>query len=471
MPEGNKSRRRNVLKGIGAASVVPLAGCLGGGGDDGDGDSGDSDTGDSDTGDGDTGDSDTGDSDGGTTNGGDGGVGGLFIVGYPEDGQQLFRDYYSASDGSEEILVPDGLQDAALPGQVGNDMANVTGTAPAAGGPAQEAFNTAFQDRYDRSPGVFSSQSYDSAAVLILANAAAGENDGTALRDQMRNVANPGGTEVTPENLVEGVELAASGEDINYQGASSDVNFNEAGDPANAAYQIWTFAGQDAESVEVSETLSFEGDTPEGAGPSADSIPGGTGRTIELGILLPASGNLASVGEDMIASAQMAAAEVQEGDVDIDVNVTSEDSETRSSAGTEAAQRLVNAGIPGVCGTASSGVNVPVSDGVLAPNQVVGCSPSSTALSVTNLEDDDYIFRTAPSDILQGRVDAQVMAEQLGVSRVSTLYVDNDYGQQLSQRFTEVFESDEFGGEVADQIGYPQGSSSYSSAVESALNP
>ena len=248
--------------------------------------------------------------------GGDGGPDGLFIVGYPEDGQQLFRDYYSTSDGSEDILIPDGMRDGALPGQVGNDMDNVIGTAPAAGGPAQEAFESAFQDRYGEAPGVFTSQSYDSAATLILANVAAGENDGTAVRDQMRNVANPDGTEITPDNFIEGVEMAADGQNINYQGASSDVNFNAAGDPANAAYDIWEFDGQDSESTTKVETQSFEGENPEGAGPSADEIPGSdSGRTIELGILLPTSGNLASVGEPMTRAAEMAALEVNEADI------------------------------------------------------------------------------------------------------------------------------------------------------------
>ena len=243
---------------------------------------------------------------------------GLFIVGYPEDGIQLFRDYYSASDGNEEILIPDGLRDGALPSQVGNDMANVTGTAPAAGGPAQEAFTAAFEERYGESPGVFTSQSYDSAAVLILANVAAGENDGTAVRDQMRNVANPPGEEITPDNFVEGVELAANGEQVNYQGASSDVNFNEAGDPANAAYDIWEFDGQDNQSTSVADTQSFEGDNPGGSGSSADEMPGSDpGRTVELGILLPTSGNLASVGGPMVQAAEMAALEVNEADLDI----------------------------------------------------------------------------------------------------------------------------------------------------------
>jgi ABC-type branched-subunit amino acid transport system substrate-binding protein len=236
------------------------------------------------------------------------GVDVINIIGYPEDGNTLFRDYYSLSDGSEDIIVPDGLRDGDMQSQVGNPMENIIGTAPAAGGPAQEAFNSAFQDEYGESPGVFASQSYDSVAIGILANAAAGENSGTGVRDQIRNIANPGGMEVTPENFVEGVEAAANGENVNYQGASSDTNFNGAGDPANASYSLWEFDG-DGGTANI-ETQSFEGDSPDGAGPSVDSMPGGFGRTIEVGILLPETGNLASVGEDMIRAAELPAMQV-----------------------------------------------------------------------------------------------------------------------------------------------------------------
>jgi ABC-type branched-subunit amino acid transport system substrate-binding protein len=106
---------------------------------------------------------------------------------------------------------------------------------------------------------------------------------------------------------------------------------------------------------------------------------------------------------------------------------------------------------------------------VFIPNQIVGCSPSSTALSVTNLDDDDYIFRTAPSDQLQGRVMAQVASDRLGNSTAATLYVNNDYGQQLSERFTEVFQ-DTFGGTVSNQVAFNIGESSYTSVIETALS-
>jgi ABC-type branched-subunit amino acid transport system substrate-binding protein len=403
--------------------------------------------------------------------GGGGGSGpeGLVVIGYPESGIQLFRDYYSASDGSEQILVPDGLRDGAMPGQVGNDMANVTGTAPAAGGPNQEAFNSLFQDEYGSSPGVFTSQSYDSVAIQLLANAAAGENSGPAVKEQMRRVANPGGMDVGPSNLIEGVEAAANGEDVNFQGASSATNFNEQGDPASAAYSIWEFDADNDATSQV-DKQSFEGDNPDGSGPSADSASGGSDRELSVGILLPETGDLASVGQPMIQAAQLPVKQVNNNNpAGLTVNAQIEDTQTSPDAGVSAANALVSAGVPSVCGSASSGVNVPVSQQAFIPNEIVGCSPSSTALSVSNLDDNDFIFRTAPSDFLQGRVMAQVMAERLDVSSVSTLYVNNDYGQQLSDRFSNVFSS-EFDGEVYHKVAFNIGESSYSSVIETALS-
>ena len=105
-------RRRDVLSGIGAAGLASTAGCIGGLG------------------------------------GGGGGPDMLTVVGYPEDGIQLFRDFYSSYSDDVSILIPDGLRDGDLPGQVGNDMSNITGTAPAAGGPNQEAFTSLFEDEY-----------------------------------------------------------------------------------------------------------------------------------------------------------------------------------------------------------------------------------------------------------------------------------------------------------------------------------
>jgi len=433
----HNTRRRDILKGIGVAGTIGVAGCIG---------------------------SESGNGGGGSGSGPDV----LNVIGYPESGIQLFRDYYDTG-GSQDIIVPDGLRDGSMPGQVGNDMANVVGTAPAAGGPNQQAFNDLYQDEYGETPGVFTSQSYDSVALLILANVAAGENSGPAVKEQIRRVANPDGEEYGPSEFIDAVEAVANGENVNYQGASSATNFNEAGDPASAAYSIWEFEGADSEAVNTLETQNFEGENPDGAGPSADESPGGLGREVLVGILLPETGDLASVGGPMINAAEIPVKQVNDSDLDLEVNAMFEDTQTSPDQGVSGAQSLVSAGVPAVCGTASSGVNVPVSQEVFIPNEVVGCSPSSTALSVTNLEDDDYIFRTAPSDLLQGAVMAQVSAERLEGATASTLYVNNDYGQQLSERYAEVFES-EHDGEVLNQVSFNKGESSYSNVIEQALS-
>ncbi len=392
----------------------------------------------------------------------------LTVIGYPQSGIQLFRDFYATGQSQNtDVLVPDGLQDSTLPQQVGNDMQNVTGTAPAAAGPNQDAFNQLYQDQYNQSPGVFTSQSYDSVAILILANAAAGENTGSAIRQQMRRVANPPGQEYGPQNFVEAVRAAANGEDINYQGASSTTNFDQNGDPASAAYNVWKFAPQTQSGIRTVNTRQFQ--TGEAGGPSANNAPGGLGRTIRVGILLPETGDLGSVGTPMIQASRIPIQQVNQGNVNLQVQAQVEDTQTARQPALSGANALINAGFPAISGPASSGNNIPVSTEAYIPNEVVGCSPSSTAITVTRLQDNDYVFRTAPSDILQGGVMAQVAAERIGAQSASTLFVNNDYGQQLSDQFTQDFRQNH-NGEVINQIAFNIGESSYSSVINQALS-
>jgi len=177
----------------------------------------------------------------------------LMIVAFPEDGVQIFRDFYNDFDrGDMDVLVADGLQDAGLPDNVGFDMTNVTGTAPVVVGPGVEFFEQFFEETYGEPPeGPFLRQAYDAAAALVLANAAAGENDGEAVRDNIRPVTDPGGEVVQPENLAEGVELAAAGEDITYEGVSGETTFDGNGNPGSAAYEYFQFTEDGIEGIEV----------------------------------------------------------------------------------------------------------------------------------------------------------------------------------------------------------------------------
>jgi len=179
----------------------------------------------------------------------------MLIVGYPESGVQIFRDFYSDFNRPDmPIVVPDGLQASSLPDDVGFDMTNVTGTAPSGEGPGLEAFRELYQNEYDSDPteSPFTKQSYDAAAALVLANAAAGENSGRGVRDQIRAVTSESGTEITPDNLVEGIEMAAAGEEISYRGASGQVAFDDNGDVTGVVYDYFEYT---SDGLEITDTI------------------------------------------------------------------------------------------------------------------------------------------------------------------------------------------------------------------------
>ncbi|MFB6185196.1 MAG: ABC transporter substrate-binding protein [Haloarculaceae archaeon] len=165
----------------------------------------------------------------------------LVVIGYPVSGKQIFRDYYAEYSG-HDIMVTDGLKENSLPNDVGNDMQNVIGTAPLSAGPQVDTFNQKYKDEYGRAPSVYNAQAYDASAVMILANVVAGDNDGTGVRDNIRDVANPGGTKVGPKNLAEGVRMVADGEEVQYVGASSAVDFDDNGDMKAVSYEVWKFS-------------------------------------------------------------------------------------------------------------------------------------------------------------------------------------------------------------------------------------
>lgn len=179
----------------------------------------------------------------------------LMVVGYPESGQVIFRDFYDGFDDGTPILVPDGLIDPALPGQVDNPMENVIGTAPGAGGEGADFFNDLYEDEFGSSPGVFNAQAYDATAVLILATLAGGEVDGPTISEHVREVANPEGEEITPENLDEGLEMAANGDEIQYRGASGPVEFDDSGDQVAVTYDIGRYH---EDGYDIDETIEYE---------------------------------------------------------------------------------------------------------------------------------------------------------------------------------------------------------------------
>lgn len=388
----------------------------------------------------------------------------LMIVAYPQSGVQLFKDYYADyGDDDTTILVTDGLQESSLPSDVGDDLSNVRGTAPSAAGPGRDAFAELYRDEFESRPSVFTAQAYDATAVQVLANALAGENDGTAVRDHMRVVANPGGETYQPGDLPAAVEAAAAGENVQYEGASSTVDFDDAGDVASAQYEVFTF--DEEEGIATEETVEFEesSDVPE---PEPQGDGSESGRTVRFGVLQPETGDLGPLGGPIADAATLPARQLSDA-VDFEFDFQVADTQSTAQAAVSGANSLVSAGYPSITGAAGSESTIQVARNVLIRSQVVGCSPASTSPIITGLEDDDYVFRTAPSDALQGQVLAQVSTEDVQAETASTLYLNNSYGQALQESFVESFE--EAGGSVQQQVGFEQQQSSYTSEINRAM--
>ena len=139
-------------------------------------------------------------------------------------------------------------------------LAGMRGTvvAPAPDSDSSAAWDEAYQDEYGGPPGrPYVKEAYDATIALALAAQAARSSDGGAIRDQLRRIGSAPGLVVTPrrESLAAGLKAAAAGEDIDYEGASGTIDWDEHGDSTHGYIGIWEFA-EDG-SVEDLEVFEF----------------------------------------------------------------------------------------------------------------------------------------------------------------------------------------------------------------------
>ena len=64
-------------------------------------------------------------------------------------------------------------------------------------------------------------ESYDAAALIMLAMQAAGSTDPKVYKDKVMEVANAPGVKIGPGDLGKAMELLAAGQDIDYEGGSA----------------------------------------------------------------------------------------------------------------------------------------------------------------------------------------------------------------------------------------------------------
>jgi branched-chain amino acid transport system substrate-binding protein/neutral amino acid transport system substrate-binding protein len=172
----------------------------------------------------------------------------IMMVSYPETGSLILKTAYEKGAlKTMPWLLSEGLKADNLADLVGKDSsgeyiaAGLQGLTPdpSAGGKAYDAFKEQYTAEYGKEPGIYCSNSYDAMALVALAIEQAKNSTGRAIADNIRSVANPPGVEVS--DLKEALMLVRDGKDINYQGASGEITFDDHGD-VSGTYSIWTVA-------------------------------------------------------------------------------------------------------------------------------------------------------------------------------------------------------------------------------------
>lgn len=195
-----------------------------------------------------------------------------------------------------------------------------------------------------------------------------------------------------------------------------------------------------------------------------DDESGDSDCGMTIGTILPQTGSLAFLGPPEFAGIDLAVEEINEagGVAGECVEVIHEDSgDTTTDVASQSADSLIAQNVDAVIGSASSGVSFQFID-KLYEEGIVQISPANTSPEFTTYEHGDYYFRTAPSDILQGRVLAdQIIAD--GNASVAILALQDSYGTGLADSVEE--NVIEFGGEVVMKTIYDPNAAEFSAEV------
>lgn len=174
----------------------------------------------------------------------------LYVIAYTPDGAQIVRDWWNSftyypSWKNVSLMFSEGCYDPGFVNALvayGVNVTLLTGTTPASYAGVEPsgyaAWAQRFQAKYGHAPFFFDANFYDAVYLAALAAQAGGTASGSGIQANLRRVANPPGTTVNPGEWAKALQLLRAGTNIDYQGASGQLDLDTHGDP-RGAYLIW----------------------------------------------------------------------------------------------------------------------------------------------------------------------------------------------------------------------------------------
>jgi branched-chain amino acid transport system substrate-binding protein len=179
---------------------------------------------------------------------------------------------------------------------------------------------------------------------------------------------------------------------------------------------------------------------------------------VKIGAILPLSGEVAVYGNNIKKGIDLAVDEInRNGGVNgSKIQIIYEDSKADPKTGVSAMYKLIENKVQVVIDNSISSVALaitPIGD----KNKVVVLSTGSTNPKLSGIS--PFFFRIWNSDDLEGKLSAQFAIDSLGKSQAAIIYVNNDYGNGLSNVFAKEFTNK--GGQVLNRESYEQGASDF----------
>jgi len=188
--------------------------------------------------------------------------------------------------------------------------------------------------------------------------------------------------------------------------------------------------------------------------------------TLKIGTALPLTGTLAFLGPPEEAGVALAIKEINEAGTDITIEAVFGDSGDLDNKAYETeVPRVLSEGVAAVIGAASSGVSLQFIDQVVG-SCVIQFSPANTSPAFTTYEDQGLFWRTAPSDLLQGDVLGNLLAED-GHQTLGMLVLNDAYGTGLAAATKAAFET--AGGSVVAEPTFNSADTNFTSQISTIL--
>ncbi len=192
------------------------------------------------------------------------------------------------------------------------------------------------------------------------------------------------------------------------------------------------------------------------------SVSGTALGQVKIGFLGGFTGPIETLTPAIAGGAETVAANVndQGGILGGEMEVVSGDTTcVDATAAANAADRLVNSeNVVAIVGALCSGSTISAAETVAIPGNTVMISPASTSPALTTMEDNDLVFRTAPSDAYQGEAMAGLLMSK-GIKNIAITYINNDYGKGFADSLSGAMTS--MGGAVAASEAHEDGKADY----------